>query len=165
MPLPRCQIPILTVAGLIQIAALHQKLRNGGLSSKRLNHRLHCLETNLSRCEKIAPILTDEDAVRRIAAECAYIDDRGGVGHSARTDCGDRAAYGEQFRRVPRRQRRLRSPKPAAPSSERTVVCEYFSAPNFCKAKPFGWVGLEKSVKSLDFRLGAPAREPWPNAI
>jgi hypothetical protein len=28
----------------------------------------------------MAPILTAEDVVRRIAAECAYIDDRGGVG-------------------------------------------------------------------------------------
>jgi hypothetical protein len=27
----------------------------------------------------MAPILTAEDVVRRIAAECAYIDDRGGV--------------------------------------------------------------------------------------
>jgi hypothetical protein len=28
----------------------------------------------------MAPILTAEDAVRRIAAECAYVDERGGVG-------------------------------------------------------------------------------------
>jgi hypothetical protein len=28
------------------------------------------------------PILTAEDVVRRIAAECAYVDDRGGVGIS-----------------------------------------------------------------------------------
>ena len=28
----------------------------------------------------MAPILTAEDVVRRIAAECAYIDERGGVG-------------------------------------------------------------------------------------
>ncbi len=28
----------------------------------------------------MAPILTAEDVVRRIAAECVYVDDRGGVG-------------------------------------------------------------------------------------
>jgi hypothetical protein len=28
----------------------------------------------------MAPILTAEGVVRRIAAECAFIDDRGGVG-------------------------------------------------------------------------------------
>jgi len=28
----------------------------------------------------MAPILTAEDVVRRIAAECAYVDERGGVG-------------------------------------------------------------------------------------
>ena len=28
----------------------------------------------------MASILTAEDVVRRIAAECAYVDDRGGVG-------------------------------------------------------------------------------------
>jgi hypothetical protein len=28
----------------------------------------------------MAPILTVEDVVRRIAAECAYVDERGGVG-------------------------------------------------------------------------------------
>jgi hypothetical protein len=28
----------------------------------------------------MAPILTAEEVVRRIAAECAYVDDRGGVG-------------------------------------------------------------------------------------
>jgi len=28
----------------------------------------------------MAPTLTPEDVVRRIAAECAYIDERGGVG-------------------------------------------------------------------------------------
>ena len=27
----------------------------------------------------MAPILTDEDVVRRIAAECAFVDERGGA--------------------------------------------------------------------------------------
>jgi hypothetical protein len=28
----------------------------------------------------MAPILTPEDVVRRIVAECAYVDERGGIG-------------------------------------------------------------------------------------
>jgi hypothetical protein len=63
------------------VRPLDQKLRNGGLSSKRLT------------CQgggKMALILTAEDVVRRIAAECAYIDHRGGVG--IWLGCGDRAA-------------------------------------------------------------------------
>jgi hypothetical protein len=42
----------------------------------------------------MAPILTHEDVVWRIAAECAYIDERGGVG-SPRTGGCDRAAMPE----------------------------------------------------------------------
>ena len=40
----------------------------------------------------MAPILTAEDVVRRIAAECAYVDDRGRGWHSDQTGGGDRAA-------------------------------------------------------------------------
>jgi hypothetical protein len=34
----------------------------------------------MSRWRQIASILTAGDVVRRIAAECAYVDERGGVG-------------------------------------------------------------------------------------
>jgi hypothetical protein len=36
-------------------------------------------------------ILTAEDVVRRIAAECAYVDERGGVGIRLETGRHDRA--------------------------------------------------------------------------
>jgi hypothetical protein len=58
----------------------------------------------------MATILTAEDVVRRIAAECAYVDDRGGVGIRLKPAAAIVRQYGEQFR-APRRPRRLRSPK------------------------------------------------------
>jgi hypothetical protein len=59
----------------------------------------------------MAPILTPEDVVRRIAAECAYIDERGGVGIRLKPAAAIVRQYGDQFR-APRRQRRSRSAKP-----------------------------------------------------
>lgn len=56
-------------------------------------------------------ILTAEDVVRRIAAECAYVDERG-VGIRLEPAAAIVRQYGEQFRRAPRRQRRPRSAKP-----------------------------------------------------
>ena len=52
----------------------------------------------------MAPILTAEDVVRRIAAECAYVDDRGGVGIRLKPAAAIVRRYGEQFRRRPRRK-------------------------------------------------------------
>jgi hypothetical protein len=40
----------------------------------------------------MAPILTPEDVVRRIAAECACVDERGGVGIRLEPAARDRAA-------------------------------------------------------------------------
>jgi hypothetical protein len=60
----------------------------------------------------MAPILTAEDVVRRIAAECAYIDDRGGVGIRLEPAAAIVRQYGEQFRRMPRRRQTRRTPKP-----------------------------------------------------
>ena len=59
----------------------------------------------------MAPILTAEDVVRRIAADCAYLEDRGGVGIRLKPAAAIVRQYGEQFR-APRRPRRPRSPKP-----------------------------------------------------
>ena len=59
----------------------------------------------------MAPILTPEDVVRRIAAECAFVDERGGVGIRLKPAAAIVRRYGEQFR-APRRQRRARSAKP-----------------------------------------------------
>jgi hypothetical protein len=60
----------------------------------------------------MAPILTAEDVVRRIAAECAYVDERGGVGIRLEPAAAIVRRYGEQFRRPRRRQRRRRTEKP-----------------------------------------------------
>jgi hypothetical protein len=54
--------------------------------------------------------LTAADVVRRIAAECAFVDDRGGVGIRLEPAIAIVRQYGEQFRerpparRPPRRQ-------------------------------------------------------------
>jgi hypothetical protein len=59
----------------------------------------------------MAAILTAEDVVRRIAAECAYVDERGGVGIRIEPAAAIVRRYGEQFR-PQRRQRRRRTEKP-----------------------------------------------------
>ena len=59
----------------------------------------------------MAAILTPEDVIRRIAAECTFIDERGAVGIRLEPAAAIVRQYGEQFR-VPRRQRRPRSAKP-----------------------------------------------------
>jgi hypothetical protein len=42
------------------------------------------------------PILTAEDVVKRIAAECAFVDDRGGVGIQLKPAAAIVRQYGEQ---------------------------------------------------------------------
>jgi hypothetical protein len=59
----------------------------------------------------MAPILTPEDVVRRIAAECTFVDGRGAVGIHLKPAAAIVRQYGEQFR-APRRQRRRAAPKP-----------------------------------------------------
>jgi hypothetical protein len=46
----------------------------------------------------MAAILTAEDVVRRIAAECAYVDERGGVGIRLEPAAAIVRQYGDQFR-------------------------------------------------------------------
>jgi hypothetical protein len=61
------------------------------------------------------PILTAEDVVKRIAVECAFIDDRGGVGIRLKPAAAIVRQYGEQFRKV--RPKRARPPaKPPSPA-------------------------------------------------
>jgi hypothetical protein len=57
------------------------------------------------------PILTPEDVVRRIAAECTFTDERGAVGIRLKPAAAIVRQYGEQFRRPPRRKQKRR-PKP-----------------------------------------------------
>ena len=47
----------------------------------------------------MARVLTAEDVVRRIAAECAFVDERGGVGIRLEAAAAIVRQYGEQFRR------------------------------------------------------------------
>jgi hypothetical protein len=49
--------------------------------------------------------MTAEDVVKRIAAECAFVDERGGVGIRLRPAAALVRQYGEQFRNAPRRRR------------------------------------------------------------
>ena len=63
----------------------------------------------------MAAILTAEDVVRRIAAECSYVDERGGVGIRLEPAAALVRRYVEQFRRPPRRQRKPRPAKPPLP--------------------------------------------------
>jgi hypothetical protein len=57
------------------------------------------------------PILTAEDVVKRIAAECAFVDERGAVGMRLKPAAAIVRQYGEQFR-APKRKHARRSPKP-----------------------------------------------------
>jgi hypothetical protein len=63
---------------------------------------------SFSMTDYVAPRrpLTAEDVVRRIAAECAFVDQRGGVGIRLRPAAAIVRQYGEQFRRAPPRRRR-----------------------------------------------------------
>jgi hypothetical protein len=54
--------------------------------------------------------MTAEDVVKRIAAECAFVDERGAVGIRLKPAIAIVRQYGEQFREGPARQPR----RPAA---------------------------------------------------
>jgi hypothetical protein len=66
------------------------------------------------------PPLSPEDAGRRIAAERAYVDERGAVGIRLEPAAAIVRRYGGQFRRAPRRKPATRLPKP--PRLLRSVV-------------------------------------------
>ena len=56
-------------------------------------------------------ILTAEDVIKRIAAECAFVDERGAVGIRLKPAAAIVRLYGEQFR-LRRRKPVHRAPKP-----------------------------------------------------
>jgi hypothetical protein len=58
----------------------------------------------------MASILTPEGVVRRIAADCTFIDERGAVGIRLKPAAAIVRQYGEQFRR-PTRRNQNRQPK------------------------------------------------------
>jgi hypothetical protein len=59
----------------------------------------------------MALILTPEDVVRRIAAECTFVDERGAVGIRIKPAATIVRQYGEQFQAL-RRRGRPQSSKP-----------------------------------------------------
>ena len=59
----------------------------------------------------MAPILTPEDVVRGVAAECIFVDERGAVGIRLEPAAAIVRQYGNQFR-ASRRKRQPRPPKP-----------------------------------------------------
>ena len=59
----------------------------------------------------MAPILTPEDLVRCIAAECTFVDERGAVGIRLKPEAAIVRQYGEQFRARPRRKQGRRPTK------------------------------------------------------
>jgi hypothetical protein len=59
----------------------------------------------------MAPVLTPEDVVRRIAAECTFVDERGRVGIRLKAAAAIVRQYGEQFRRSTRGKQAGRSTK------------------------------------------------------
>jgi len=59
----------------------------------------------------MAPILTPEDVVRRIAAECTFVDERVAVGIRLEPAAAIVRQYGNLFR-VPRRKRQPLRPEP-----------------------------------------------------
>jgi hypothetical protein len=59
----------------------------------------------------MAPVLTPKDVVKRIAAECTFVDERGAVDIRLKPAAAIVRQYGEQFR-APRRKQARRSPKP-----------------------------------------------------
>jgi hypothetical protein len=87
----------------------------------------------------MAPILTPEDVVRRIAAECAYVDERGGVGIRLEPAayCSHRTAFmGSALWSVPHPQRSFRPRKPQIlPGNLTSNAAKSFSAMDL---KPFG---------------------------
>ena len=58
------------------------------------------------------PPMTAEDVVKRIAIECAYVDERGAVGIRLEPAAAIVRQYGEQFRPPRRRSGRRRQTPP-----------------------------------------------------
>ena len=56
-------------------------------------------------------MLTAEDVVRRIAAECAYVDEQGGVGIRLKPAAAIVREYGDQYRLAPPAPPARRSPR------------------------------------------------------
>jgi hypothetical protein len=91
-------------AFLVAVAGEHQLAVR-----KRLSPQIALL-ANIGA--KVAAYGTDNHRGGCGLAECAYVDERGGVGIRLKPAAAIVRQYGEQFRRPPRRKSTRRSPKP-----------------------------------------------------
>ena len=94
----------------------------------------------------MAPVLTAEDVVRRIAAESAYVDERGAVGIRLEPAAAIVRQSEEQFRRITRGRRRGGTPKNHRDCSDRTFYA-FVSGP--CPAKQMRLLSFRCSLASL----------------
>jgi len=76
-----------------------------GLQELNTTDCITCKDTRQDG-RKMARVLTSEEVVRRIAAECAFVDERDGVGIRLEAAAAIVRQYGEQFRRAARRRQR-----------------------------------------------------------
>ena len=96
----------------------------------------------------MAAILTAEDVVRRIAAECAYVDERGGVGSRLEPAAAIVRQYGDQFR-PPRRQRHYRQRNRLPYSDRYRCRLDFFLYLTFATREPLNKRTLQKPSKWL----------------
>jgi hypothetical protein len=93
-------------------------------------------------------ILTAEDVVRRIAAECAYVDERRSVGIRLEPAAAIVRQYGEQFRRQPRGMTHVPVSKTAAPAlSGRRCLSSF--GPTFATPNPLNTLDQKNPSENL----------------
>jgi hypothetical protein len=86
----------------------------------------------------MAAILTPEDVVRRIAAECTFIDERGAVGLRLKPAAAIVRRCGEQFR------------APASAALGHTAASALSFDHIFCNEQPVDRAGSRNPVKNLE---------------
>ena len=95
------------------------------------------------------PILTAEDVVRRITAECAYVDQRGGVGIRPEPAATIVRRYGGQTRRAPRREDRSTCRRPLL--SRKSLPLAANGSSRICRQLPFA--GLRANSRCRPFSV------------
>jgi hypothetical protein len=112
----------------------------------------------------MASILTPEDVVRRIAAECTFIDERCAVGIRQNPAATIVRQYGEQFRRPVRRKRNRRPKHRRCCDRRRAVMGARQKRPVWsgicgvlCRLAPTRGTGHLPLPEYFDSRLGLGA--------
>jgi hypothetical protein len=105
----------------------------------------------------MATILTAEDVVRRIAAECAYVDERGGVGIRLKPAARDSAAVWRVISTAAAAQT-----APSAQTGNAAVIgVLLFLQPNSSSGMSESWLGVETCAAPL----AVGANEVWSSLI